>query len=123
MAAKQKIARPFRGEVYVVAFDPTLGAEIRKTRPALILQNDIANRSSPITIVAAITSKFDDELYPTEVLVRAPEGGLDADSVVLLNQIRSVDRRRLMRRVGRLMPETMRLVDRALVLSLGLIEL
>jgi len=123
MAAKQKIARPFRGEVYVVAFDPTLGAEIRKTRPALILQNDIANRSSPITIVAAITSKFDDELYPTEVLVRAPEGGLDADSVVLLNQIRSADRRRLMRRVGRLMPETMRLVDRALVLSLGLIEL
>jgi len=109
--------------VYVVAFDPTLGAEIRKTRPALILQNDIANRSSPITIVAAITSKFDKELYPTEVLVRAPEGGLDADSVVLLNQIRSVDRRRLMRRVGRLVPETMRLVDRALVLSLGLIEL
>ena len=123
MAAKQKIARPFRGEVYVVAFDPTLGAEIRKTRPALILQNDIANRSSPITIVAAITSKFDEELYPTEVLVRTPEGGLDADSVVLLNQIRSVDRRRLMRRVGRLVPETMRLVDRALVLSLGLIEL
>jgi len=109
--------------VYFVAFDPTLGAEIRKTRPALILQNDIANRSSPITIVAAITSKFDEELYPTEVLVRTPEGGLDADSVVLLNQIRSVDRRRLMRRVGRLMPETMRLVDRALVLSLGLIEL
>jgi len=109
--------------VYFVAFDPTLGAEIRKTRPALILQNDIANRSSPITIVAAITSKFDEELYPTEVLVRAPEGGLDADSVVLLNQIRSVDRRRLMRRVGRLVPETMRLVDRALVLSLGLIEL
>ena len=123
MAAKQKIARPLRGEVYFVAFDPTLGAEIRKTRPALILQNDIANRSSPITIVAAITSKFDEELYPTEVLVRVPEGGLDADSVVLLNQIRSVDRRRLMRRVGRLRPETMRLVDRALVLSLGLIEL
>jgi len=123
MAAKQKIARPLRGEVYFVTFDPTLGAEIRKTRPALILQNDIANRSSPITIVAAITSKFDEELYPTEVLVRAPEGGLDADSVVLLNQIRSVDRWRLTRRVGRLMPETMRLVDRALVLSLGLIEL
>jgi mRNA interferase MazF len=123
MAAKQKIARPLRGEVYFVAFDSTLGAEIRKTRPALILQNDIANRSSPITIVAAITSKFDEELYPTEVLVRAPEGGLDADSVVLLNQIRSVDRRRLMRRTGRLVSETMRLVDRALMLSLGLIEL
>ena len=123
MAAKQKIARPLRGEVYFVALDPTLGAEIRKTRPALILQNDIANRSSPITIVAAITSKFDEELYPTEVLVRAPEGGLEADSIVLLNQIRSVDRRRLMRRTGRLVPATMRLVDRALMLSLGLIDL
>lgn len=123
MAAKQKIARPLRGEVYFVAFDPTLGAEIRKTRPALILQNDIANRSSPITIVAAITTKFDQELYPTEALVRAPEGGLHVDSVVLLNQIRSVDRRRLMHRIGRLTPDTMRLVDRALMLSLGLIEL
>ncbi len=123
MAAKQEIARPRRGEVYLVAFDPTLGAEIRKTRPALILQNDIANRASPITIVAALSTKFDQELYPTEVLVRPPEGGLDADSVVLLNQIRSVDRRRLTWRLGRLTPQTMRLVDRALVRSLGLIDL
>ncbi len=123
MAAKQEIARPRRGEVYLVAFDPTLGAEIRKTRPALILQNDIANRASPITIVAALTTKFDQELYPTEVLVRAPEGGLDADSVVLLNQIRSVDRRRLTQLLGRLIPQTMRLVDRALLRSLGLIDL
>jgi mRNA interferase MazF len=123
MAAKQEIARPRRGEVYLVTFDPTLGAEIRKTRPALILQNDIANRASPITIVAALTTQFDQELYPTEVLVQAPEGGLDADSVVLLNQIRSIDRRRLARRLGRLAPQTMRLVDRALLLSLGLIDL
>ncbi len=123
MAAKQTIARPLRGEVYLVAFDPTLGAEIRKTRPALILQNNTANRASPITIVAAITTKFDQELYPTEVLVQPPEGGLAADSVVLLNQIRSVDRRRLVRRIGRLMPETMHLVDGALMISLGLIEL
>src|SRR3989442_5192035 len=123
MAAQQTIARPLRGEVYFVAFDPTLGAEIRKTRPALLLQNDVANRSSPITIVAAITTKFDQELYPTEVLVRAPEGGLDTDSAILLNQIRSVDRRRLTRRTGRLTRETMRLVDRSLMLSLGVIEL
>ncbi len=123
MAAKQEIAAPRRGEVYLVAFDPTLGAEIRKTRPALIVQNDIANRASPITIVAALTTKFDEELYPTEVLVRAPEGGLDTDSVILLNQVRSVDRRRLARRLGRLTPQTMRLVDRALLRSLGLIEL
>ena len=123
MAAKQEVARPRRDEVYLVAFDPTLGAEIRKTRPALIIQNDIANRASPITIVAALTTKFDQELYPTEVLIRAPEGGLDADSVVLLNQIRSVDRRRLAQRLGRLTPQTMRLVDRALLRSLGLIDL
>ena len=78
-----------------------MGAEIQKTRPALVVQNDIANRFSPITIVAAITSRFDASLYPTEVGIRPPEGGLDTDSVVLLNQIRSIDRQRLIRRLGR----------------------
>lgn len=77
-------------------------AEIRKTRPALILQNDIANRASAITIVAAITSRFDEELYPTEVPIRAREGGLSTDSVVLLNQIRSIAKQRLVRRIGKL---------------------
>ena len=91
---------PKRGEIYLVNFEPAVGAEIRKTRPALVLQNDIAKRHSPITIVAAVTSKFDEMLYPTEVLVTAPEGGLSVDSVVLLNQIRSIDRRRLVRRLG-----------------------
>jgi mRNA interferase MazF len=123
MAPKRKVAASRRGEVYLVSFDPTLGAEIRKTRPALILQNDIANRTSPITIVAAITSQFEEPLYPTEVLVKAPEGGLAVDSVVLLNQIRSIDTQRLVRRLGKLNPETMRRVDRALILSLGLIAL
>ena len=113
---------PQRGEVWLVSFDPTLGAEIRKTRPALILQNDIANRASPITIVAAVTSRFDDaRLYPTEVRLAPPEGGLTTDSVVLLNQLRSVDRRRLVKRLGRVGPDTQESVDRALQLSLGLI--
>ena len=58
----RKITYPKRGEVYLVNFDPTIGAEIKKTRPALIIQNDIANRWSPITIVAALTSQFDDPL-------------------------------------------------------------
>lgn len=120
MGAKPKVSSPRRGEVYYVSFDPTLGAEIRKTRPALVLQNDVANRHSPITIVAAITSHFDETLYPTEVLVRAPEGGLAADSVVLLNQIRSIDKQRLARRLGSLRPATMRHVDRAIQISLGL---
>jgi mRNA interferase MazF len=123
MATTRAITYPKRGDVYLVNFDPTLGAEIRKTRPALIVQNDIANRHSPITIVAALTSQFDDPLYPTEVLVRAREGGLQADSVVLLNQLRSMDKLRLIRRLGRLTPATMERVDRALMLSLGLIAL
>ena len=63
--------RPRRGDIYLVNFDPTIGAEIRKTLPALVLQNDIANKSSPVTIVAAISSKFADPLYPTEVLISA----------------------------------------------------
>ena len=114
---------PKRGDVFLVTLDPTLGAEIRKTRPALIIQNDIANRHSPITIVAAITSRVDAPLYPTEVLVRHPEGGLAADSMILLNQIRSVDKQRLFKRLGRMTPETMRKVDHALLVSVGLVEL
>jgi mRNA interferase MazF len=114
---------PRRGQVYLVSFDPTLGAEIKKTRPALVIQNDIANRYSPIIIVAAITSQFEEPLYPTEVLVRAPEGGLSADSVVLLNQIRSIDKRRLIKRMGALRPATMSAVRRALQISLGILEL
>jgi mRNA interferase MazF len=114
---------PKRGELYLVNFEPTVGAEIRKTRPALVLQNDIANRHSPITIVAAVTSKFDETLYPTEVLVTAPEGGLSVDSVVLLNQIRSIDRRRLVRRLGAIRGSTMERVERSLQISLGLLKL
>ena len=123
MARQQGIVRPKRGEIYLVNFDPTVGAEIQKTRPAVIIQNDIANRHSPITIVAAITSQFDEPLYPTEVFVKAPEGGLTTDSVVLLNQIRSVDTRRLVKRLGALHAETLVRVDRAIELSLGLIDL
>ena len=100
MAAKRKLAQLKRGEIYLVSFDPTVGAEIQKTRPALVLQNDIANEHSPITIVAGITSQFDDTLYPTEVLVQPPEGGLTVNSVVLLNQIRSIDKQRLVKCQG-----------------------
>ena len=123
MARPPRLARPKRGEIYLVNFDPTVGAEIQKTRPALIVQNDITNRHSPITIVAAITSHFDETLYPTEVLIRVPEGGLTSDSVVLLNQVRSVDKRRLLRRLGTLTSASMERVTRALQISLGMVEL
>lgn len=112
-----------RGDVYLVSFDPTVGAEIKKTRPAVVIQNDVANQFSPLTIVAAITSKVDEPLYPTEVLVRAGEAGLHSDSVVVLNQIRTVDKTRLVRRLGSVRAPTLLKVDRALRLSLGLVKL
>ena len=121
--AKRHVAQPKRGEVYLVSFDPTLGAEIQKTRPALILQNDISNQYSPITIVAAITSQFKKPPFPTAVLIIPPEGGLDTQSAVLLNQIRSIDKRRLIKLLGALRPETMNRVNDALQISLGLVEL
>jgi mRNA interferase MazF len=123
MAHKRSVNYPRRGEVYLVNFDPVIAAEIRKTRPALILQNDIANRHSPLTIVAAITSQFEEPLYPTEVLLKAGEGGTTKDSVILLNQIRSVDKRRLVRRLGTIRSESMRRADRSLQISLGLISI
>lgn len=122
MERRPRLTSPRRGEVYLVAFDPTVGAEIQKTRPALIIQNDIANRHSPITIVVAITSQFEEPLYPTEVLITPPEGGLTTPSVALLNQMRSIDRRRLVRRLGSVASETLERVNHALQLSLGLIE-
>jgi mRNA interferase MazF len=106
--------------VVVVDFDPTIGAEIQKRRPALVIQNDIDNRHSPVTIVAAITSQLASLPYPTEVVVYPPEGGLTKPSAVLLNQIRSVDRKRVVGRLGRLKADTMVRVDRALQISLGL---
>jgi len=122
MAKRQKVTNPKRGEIYLVNFDPTTGSEIKKTRPALILQNDTANRWSPITIVAAITSHVEEILYPTEVLLKAPEGRLETDSVVLLNQIRSIDKRRLVKRLGALKPETMTRVEQAILISFGFVR-
>ncbi len=86
---------PRRGEVYWVQLDPTIGTEIAKTRPAVIISNDIGNEYSARVIVAAVTSQHLDRIYPFEVLVEAGEGGLAQRSKVLLDQIRSVDKRRL----------------------------
>ncbi|BAU05455.1 putative PemK-like protein [Fischerella sp. NIES-3754] len=87
-----------------------------------MLQNDIANEYSPITIVAAMTSQFDETLYPTEVLIKPPEGAVTINSVVLLNQIRSIDKQRLVRQLGELNQETMEQVNQAIQISLGLVE-
>jgi len=115
---------PKRGEIYLVSFDPTVGHEIKKTRPAVVIQNDVSNEYSPITIVAAISSRFADPPYPREVPI-TPGGktGLDQPSAVILNQIRSIDRQRLGRRLGALDAGTMVRVDDALKISLGLVRI
>jgi mRNA interferase MazF len=118
---EKEISFPKRGEIYLVEFDPARGHEIQKTRPALIIQNDIGNRYSPVTIVAAITSKFAVPPHPTDVIVEEGQSGLSLRSAVVLNQIRSVDRQRLIRRLGRLDVAAMQRVDQALQISLGLI--
>ena len=112
---------PHRGEIYLVEFDPSRGHEIQKTRPAVIIQNDIGNRYSSVTIVAAVTSKISPTPYPVEVGVAPSKGnGLTLPSAINLGQIRSVDRQRLTKRLGALDAATMRKVDEALKISLGL---
>ncbi len=118
----KRIAYPRRGEVWLVNFDPTVGTEIKKTRPAIILQNDIGNRYSSLTIVAAISSRKEKAVYPTTVPIQAPEGGLAHDSLALLDQLRSADKQRLVKKLGRLKPETMRRVEASLLISLGMVE-
>ena len=115
---------PKRGDVWRVNFDPTLGTEIQKTRPALIIQNVVSNRLSPVTIVAPITSTVRFQLNPVHVLLGADHAtGLSVVSVAVLNQTRAVDRLRLMRRLGAVDRETMERVDEAIKISLGLVQL
>jgi mRNA interferase MazF len=118
--AKQmrQAAHPRRGEVWLVNFDPTVGSEIQKTRPALIIQNDVGNRASSITIVAAITST-QKRPYPFQVFLPTGEGGIEHDSVVTLNHVRSIDRQRLIRRFGTVSRSVMKQVDQAILVSLG----
>ena len=113
---------PHRGAVYYVDLDPVVGSEQGGHRPALILQNDIGNQLSPVVIVAAITSRPSARSRPIDVQLEEGAGGLEQPSRVLLNQIRTIDKRRLGRCVGHLTEEQMRAVDEALKLSLGLAE-
>ena len=121
---EKRIADIRRGEIYLCSCDPTVGHEIKKTRPALVLQNDIGNRFSPLTIVAAITSSISVASYPVEVVVDpSSANGLGVRSAILLNQIRTVDRKRLIRRLGAVDAGAMAKVDQALKISLGLIRI
>ena len=122
--ATPNASHPRRGEIYLTALDPTLGREIQKTRPALIIQNDVSNRLSEITIVAPITSTVRFPLSPVHVLLAADQTtGLSVTSVALFNQIRAVDKVRLIKRLGSVDDETLERVDEAIKISLGLIRL
>jgi mRNA interferase MazF len=111
-----------RGEIWTVDLEPVVGSEQGKARPALIIQNDIGNLYSPVLIVAAITSG-ENARYDVQVEVEAPEGGLHHNSIVLLNQIRTIDTRRVGRYWGRLSTQTMQQVDEAIKISLGLVPI
>jgi mRNA interferase MazF len=109
-----------RGDIFSVDFEPVRGSEQGKVRPALIIQNDIGNRYSPTIIVAAITTG-NYRRFAVNVEVKAPEGGLANDSIILLNQIRTIDRTRLGRHWGRVSSQTMNQVNEAIKISLGLV--
>ena len=111
-----------RGEIYYADLSPIKGHEQGGRRPVLVIQNDIGNQYSPVLIVAAITPG-ENARYDVQVEVKAPEGGLHHNSIVLLNQVRTIDKRRVGRYWGRLSPQTMHQVDRAIEISLGLVPI
>jgi len=109
-----------RGELYFADLNPIRGHEQGGRRPVLVIQNDIGNQFSPITIVAPLTTAFSSRIYPTEVRVAAGTGGLPEASSVLLNQIKAIDKTRLETRIGQFDARIMQEVDRAIMISLGL---
>ncbi len=109
-----------RGDIYYADLSPVVGSEQGGIRPVLIVQNDVGNRYSPTVIAAAITSQKDKAKLPTHIQLHAEGSGLAKDSIVLLEQIRTLDKQRLKERMGRLDEVSMNRVDRALQVSFGL---
>ncbi|EUJ19075.1 type II toxin-antitoxin system PemK/MazF family toxin [Listeria aquatica] len=110
-----------RGDVYYADLSPVVGSEQGGTRPVLIIQNDIGNRFSPTVIVAAITAKIQKAKLPTHIEATKKDG-FDRNSVILLEQIRTIDKQRLTDKITHLDDELMEKVDHALEISLGMIE-
>ena len=108
-----------RGELYYADLSPVVGSEQGGVRPILIVQNDTGNKYSPTIIAAAITSQLNKAKLPTHIELNANEFGLMKNSVILLEQIRTLDKRRLKERIGELPLSTMKKVDTALLISLG----
>ena len=109
-----------RGEIYYADLSPVVGSEQGGVRPVLIVQNDVGNKHSPTVIAAAITSQREKAKLPTHIELRAASCGLSRDSVVLLEHIRTIDKRRLKERMGELDAPAMSQVNNALEISFGL---
>ena len=109
-----------RGDIYYADLSPVVGSEQGGVRPVLIVQNNVGNRYSPTVIAAAITSQVNKAKMPTHISLGAPNYGLTRDSIILTEQIRTLDKRRLRERAGVIPPDDMRRVDEALGVSMGL---
>ncbi|MBS4007610.1 MAG: type II toxin-antitoxin system PemK/MazF family toxin [Clostridium sp.] len=111
-----------RGYIFFADLSPVVGSEQGGVRPVLVIQNDVGNKYSPTVIIAAITSQIEKAKLPTHVEVEAKEYGLEKDSVILLEQIRTIDKQRLQGKVTELDGRVMLKVSQALKISLGLID-
>ena len=111
-----------RGELYYADLSPVVGSEQGGVRPVLIVQNDIGNKYSPTVIICAVTSKLTKAKLPTHVELKEGEAGLMKDSVALLEQVRTIDKRRLQGRIGALDEEVMKSIDKALLISFGFVK-
>lgn len=109
-----------RGDIFLANLEPIKGSEQGGIRPVLIIQNDISNKYSPVTIIAAITSKIFEKEFPTNIFIKKENSRLDKDSTILLNQIRTIDNSRLIRKVGSLDNFNLEKVDSAIKISLAL---
>ncbi len=110
-----------RGEIYYADLSPVVGSEQGGVRPILVIQNDIGNKYSPTIIAAAITSKLTKAKLPTHIELSASEYGLEKDSVVLLEQIRTIDKQRLKTKISTLSALKMQQVNQAMLISLGVV--
>ena len=109
-----------RGDLFYADLSPVIGSEQGGVRPVLIIQNNIGNKYSPTVIIAAITSQINKAKLPIHVEISSEEYGLNRDSVVLLEQIRTLDKRRLKEKIGHMTEKDMKKVDKALAISLSL---
>ena len=111
-----------RGDIYYADLSPVVGSEQGGVRPVLIIQNDIGNKYSPTVIAAAITSQINKAKMPTHIELSAEEYGLNKDSVILLEQVRTIDKKRLREKIGHLDSRLMAQVNDALNISFGLVD-